>query len=75
MKTIGIHKSTHNPTCDFIVEIVNVDKKQYEQVMSEELKNRELEFQKEEELRKQIKDLIDKVNELSHEIAILKGEE
>ena len=74
MKTIGIHKND-NGTCDFIVDIVNVDKKQYEQVMSEELKNRELEFKKEEEWRKQIKDLIDKVNELSHEIAILKGEE
>lgn len=75
MKTIGIHKSTHNETCDFIVEIVNVDKKQYEQLVNEEIKNREEQCLKEKELYGTIANMSDKIKELSHEIAILKGEE
>lgn len=75
MKTIGIHKSIHNETCDFIVEIVNVDSKQYEKLVKEEVKNREEQCLKEKQLYDTIANMSDKIKELSHEIAILKGEE
>lgn len=75
MKTIGIHKSTHNENCDFIVEIVNVDSNQYEQLVKEEIKNREEQCLKEKELYDTIANMSNKIKELSHEIAILKGEE
>ena len=75
MKTIGIHKSTHNGSCDFIVEIANVEKKQYEQLVNEEIKNREEQCLKEKELYDTIANMSNKIKELSHEIAILKGEE
>lgn len=75
MKTIGIHKSTHNETCDFIVEIVNVDSKQYEQLVKEEIKNREERLLKEKKLYDTITNMSNKIKELLHDIAVLKGEE
>lgn len=74
MKTIGIHKNEQG-TCDFVVDIVNVDKKQYEQVISEQQHNRELECAKENAILEALGEFKEEVSKLKHEIAILKGEE
>jgi len=74
MKTIGIHKSD-NGTCDFIVDIVNVDKKQYEQLVKDFIHSKELEKSKENAILEALGDFKEEISKLKHEIAILKGEE
>lgn len=74
MKTIGIHKNEQG-TCDFIVEIVNVDKAQYEQLVKEFIHSKELEKAKENAILEALGEFKEEISNLKHEIAILKGEE
>ena len=74
MKPVGIHKS-EDGTCDYVFEIVNVDKKEYDRLLKEQSKKRMLEKAKENAILEEFSHFKNEISNLKQEIAVLKGEE
>ena len=74
MKPVGIHKS-EDGTCDYVFEIINVDKKEYDRLLKEQSKKRQLEKEIENANLEAFAYFKNEISNLKHEIAILKGEE
>lgn len=58
-----------------IYECKNVDDREYNEMLNQELAYKQLEFEKEKELLLLIEKLNDKLKQLEHEIKVLKGED
>lgn len=58
-----------------IYECKNVDDREYNEMLNQEIVHKQLEFEKEKELLLEIKKLNDKLEQLEHEIKVLKGED
>ena len=58
-----------------IYECKNVDDREYNEILNQELAYKQLEFEKDKELLLVLEKLNDKIEQLEHEIKVLKGED
>lgn len=74
MKTVALLKK-EDGSCEYLLEIVNLDNKVYAQLLSQCEYNKQEKVREQKALRKEIEKLENKVLALEDEIKVLKGEE
>ena len=74
MKTCAVILDT-NGNCVYVAEIRNLNDKQYQELVLEQIKREEEQKSKELELKLALDNVDKSINELAREIRVLKGEE
>lgn len=74
MKTVAL-LNEKDGSCKFLLEIVNLNEKEYRKLCGEVIKNEQAKAQEKKELKETIENLENRISELEHEVKVLKGEE